>query len=371
MKEWNGDGTLPVLYSKTATGAINYWQCWVEGPCVCVRWGQVEGAAQEARFVCKPKNEGKANATTAHEQAVKEAKAKWRKQLKKKYSESIETAGETERFKPMLALDFEEHKHKLVYPVTLQPKFDGVRCISYFKDGRVILQSRGGDPYSVDHVSKALTGMLVNGAIFDGELYVHGLSLQSLNSLVRRPQEESLQITYCVYDVISRKSPDWNWTSRWHWLTELGGLRFAPPVYLSPSLVALNEAQVISAQKHFIEHGYEGAIVRTGDGTYREGYRSPHLLKVKSWKDDEFEIINWTVGKGKFESVPIFKCKTKEGKEFDVAPKGTNAERLEMLNNAPSLIGRLMKVKYFDYTDEGVPHYPVGLGIRDQSDLST
>src|SRR3972149_641697 len=117
---WNGDGPLPELYSRTATGAVNVWQCWVEGDEVCVGWGQMEGAFQYARFKCKPKNEGRSNATTAHEQAVKEAIAKWHKQVKKKYSEKLETAGEPKRIKPMRAAPFEHHKHKLVYPVPVK-----------------------------------------------------------------------------------------------------------------------------------------------------------------------------------------------------------------------------------------------------------
>src|SRR3989304_5553013 len=58
---WNGDGPLPELYSRTATGAVNVWQCWVEGDEVCVGGGQMEGAFQYARFKCKPKNEGGRN----------------------------------------------------------------------------------------------------------------------------------------------------------------------------------------------------------------------------------------------------------------------------------------------------------------------
>src|SRR3989304_5553014 len=88
-------------------------------------------------------------------------------------------AGETKRIKPMLAAPFEDHKHKLVYPVTVQPKFDGVRCLAFRKaDGTIMLQSRGGDPYELPHIQNEISPWLGNGWILDGELYIHGTSLQ-------------------------------------------------------------------------------------------------------------------------------------------------------------------------------------------------
>jgi DNA ligase-1 len=126
---------------------------------------------------------------------------------------------------------------------------------------------------------------------------------------------------------------------------------------------------VIEYQKKFVEAGYEGAIVRNGKGLYREGYRSPDLLKVKTFSDDEFTIVGWKTGKGKFECCPIFRCVTAEGKEFDVTPKGTAEERSEMLRQADEIVGQLMKVKYFAYSPDGIPLFPVGLSLRFPEDM--
>lgn len=358
---------LPILYSRTSKGAVNTWEVWTEGPDVCCRWGQKDGALQTSRFTCDPKNTGKKNATTAEEQAVKEAQALHTKQLKKKYNESLDSAGETKRIKPMLAQEFEKNKHKIKYPVTVQPKFDGVRCLAYRIDGKVVLQSRGGDFYDVKHISDILETRLGPDTVLDGELYIHGVSLQTINSYVRKPQADSVKLQYWVYDIVN----DSPWSDRkGQTLDYLSSDESVIVDVDSRSNVAENGSDVHCLQQAYMKQGFEGAIVRTSTGMYREGYRSPDLLKVKSWKDEEFVIYSFTAGKGKFESVPTFTClvdaskPATEDNTFDVTPKGTEDERKEMLDNGPGLIGKLMKVKFFAYSPYGKPLYPTGICIR-------
>lgn len=368
---------LPILYSRTAKGAVNTWECWTEGADVCCRWGQMGGTMQTSRFTCEPKNVGKKNATTAEEQAVKEAQALHVKQQKKKYNTSIESAGETVRVKPMLAKAYEDRKGKIKFPVTVQPKLDGVRCLAYRVDGKVVLQSRGGDFYDVEHIRSELENILGPDDMLDGELYIHHRSLQNINSLVKRPQSESRLLQYWVYDAPVEDKP---WNERNSLLNKILSRTQSFDIVdvdsCQFSKLVESEADVSKFHKDSIQDGFEGAIVRTMDGLYKFGARSSDLLKVKSWKDAEFTICGWERGKGKFEDVPTFKCLVNpdlpatEDNTFDVTPKGSREERLELLNQAPDLIGQLMKVKFFDYSPDGIPLYPVGLSIRDKSDLS-
>jgi DNA ligase-1 len=374
VDDWDGQGILPILYSKTATGAINTWTCWVIGPDVWVRWGQQDGAMQEARFTCLPKNVGRSNETSAHTQAVKEAIAKWKKQIKRKYHEVLENAGETERLKPMLAKDFEGHKHKLTYPVAVQPKFDGVRCLAYLKDGQVYLQSRGGDPWLLPHIQVEMRHGFDSSYydfVFDGELYYHGMSLQDITALARKPRPESTQLYYVIYDCFCERLGAADWKERWAWLdTWFTNWRHNfEKVVMSPTFNARSEEDVIRLHRDFVGQGYEGAIIRSYDGTYRLGVRSDALLKLKEWHDAEYRIVGWTMGKGKFELAPIFLCITDEGKEFEVVPKGTGQERYQMLQDAPQLVGQLLTVQYLDFTDDGAPKCARGIAIRDKSDL--
>ena len=375
-QEWDGVGESPWLYSKTASGAVNVWQCWAQGANVEVRWGQEGGALQYASYECHPKNAGRSNSTTAEEQAVKEAVAKFKKQLKKKYFTTREEALNELNLKPMLAKDFEDRRGTIKYDVDVQPKLDGVRCLAYKKDGKTVLQSRGGDPYDIPHVAAELEDAdLPEGIVLDGELYVHGVSLQALNSWVRRLQPLTYTVGYYVYDTFTLWDKDGVMQPRlepWEvrkvnlcaWFEDnKNGAHFVRQV---PTTKAVCEEVVRQTHDYYVRLGYEGAIIRLLHGTYRLGYRSSELLKLKSFQDAEFLIISYTVGKGKFANVPIFRCVTGEGKEFDVAPKGTDVQRAEMLAKADSLVGKQMTVRFFDWTDDRVPHFPVGIGIREE-----
>jgi len=368
--KWDGKDKLPTLYSCTATGAVNTWEVWLDsGGIVVVRWGQKGGALQTATFQCTGKNIGRSNETSAFEQARLEAISKWKKQLKKKYYERLEDANKP-HLRPMLAAKFVDHKSKVKFPVHVQPKFDGVRCLAYrlYVDEPVALYSRGGDPYDVEHIRLILDGFLEAGTMLDGEIYVHGMSLQQIISLVKRPQEESKQLNYHVYDCVNLELQGTeSWEERHRHLEEWFEVN-APPATIVEvsSFLANREAHVAMLHDDFVKDGYEGAIVRTFTGTYRIGYRSQDLLKVKSFDDAEYVIAGWTVGKGKFANVPIFKCKLKNGKTFDVAPRGTDEVRARLLKAADSMIGKPYTVRHFGFSDTGVPRFPVGIGIREK-----
>jgi DNA ligase-1 len=369
--EWDGSKPLPVLYARTATGATNVWRCWIEGAYVCVEWGQFDGALQQGRFACAPKNTGRANATTAHEQARLEAISKWKKQLKKKYSMTVEATKEM-NFAPMLAKSFEDRKDKITYPVYVQPKFDGVRCMAHRgEDGEVHLMSRGKDPYNVAHVKAALEPLLDDDTVLDGELYIHGMKLQNIVSLVKRPQGASKELLYCVYDVISLRNEQTQ-SERVNnldkWFGNASAMLMPKFIQKVQTMNAPNEADVRYYHDEYVKMGYEGAIIRLPEGIYRFGYRSSDLLKLKAFQDDEFEVIGVQPGKGKFANAPIFTCVTRDGKKFDVVPKGTEQERYEMLCRALKLSyhGKFLNVRFFAYTNDGAPQFPVGMYFREE-----
>jgi DNA ligase-1 len=371
VDSWDGTGTLPTLYAKTATGAIQVWICWVEGGDVCTQYGQKDGAMQDARFACTPKNVGRTNATDVRQQAIAEAISKWKKQCKKKgYYAQEEQAATTLRLAPMLAKKYGDIKGRIPWPVDGQPKLNGVRCLAYRTEegGPILLQSRGGDAYSVAHVSEALSKLLQPGITLDGELYAHGTSLQQILSLCRRPQPDSLLLTYNVYDMawlhgIERAAP---WTQRKYLLqTWLAKHTHAwGPICGVETFEVTDEESLKAHHARLVARGFEGVILRMPEGIYNFGKRSSDLLKYKLYQDAEFPIVGWTTGKGKFAGVPIFVCKAPNGKTFEAVMNGTMEERAQILANAANLIGQQLTVSYFELSDDNTPMQPTGIAIR-------
>jgi hypothetical protein len=376
---------FPTLYHKGSDGSTRQWRVWTDGAKICREHGIIGGQMQLSIEIAEPKNVGRANATTAEQQAVMEAQALWTHKVERKYRQDINDAQET-IFLPMLAKKYEPKKHnkKLQWPVDVQPKLDGVRCIAYWdEDGTVKLMSRQGKEYSVPaHINKQLALFLPKDAITDGELYIHGVPLQTLNKYIKKLRPETAKVEYHIYDV-----PQWNgvddqpWSERGKWLQELRQLlpfNAATKIHIVETGQAFDEPHVVQWQKSFILVGYEGAIIRNPTGVYKWGLqRSDDLLKVKTFQDAEFTVVGHEVetktgtdsdGDYSYNCV-VWVCETADGKRFNCRPKGSLQMRQEMLAQAAQYVGKKLTVRFFDLTEDGIPRFPVGVAFRLDEDL--
>jgi len=147
---------LPMLFARTNTGAVQTWIIEVEGNKYRTHYGQIDGAIQITEWtLCAGKNTGKKNATSAEDQAVKEAKSTWKKKKESGYFENINDIDGIGFTEPMLAKSYDDYKDELKYPVYSQPKLDGIRCVVK-KDG---MWSRNGKPIvSAPHIGY-MTGL--------------------------------------------------------------------------------------------------------------------------------------------------------------------------------------------------------------------
>jgi len=301
----------------------------------------------------------------------------WKHKLERKYSKTVD---ETEKviYLPMLAAKYRDRKRfldaKEDYPLDGQPKLNGVRCLAAWAKERVVLTSRGGKEYVLPHIVEELqNSTLARGDVLDGELYVHDLPIQQLNSWIKGSHKhpEHVNVEYHVYDYTNPKGGE---TMLWSLRRSLlDGFFVSNPglekIKKVERAVIESEEAVYAYHAKCLERGYEGSIMRHADGPYKFGYRSKHLLKVKSFLDEEFEIVGHTVGIGKFSECVIYRCKTKEGKPFTVVPKGTFEERKQWLKEAPGVVGQWLKVEFAEWTKEGKPFHGVGVCIRMPEDM--
>jgi DNA ligase-1 len=361
---------LPILYKQDKRDGIRSWQVWTEEDNILTSFGSLNGQEQIASKRAEPKNVGQKNATTGEQQAILEATSMWKKQKDKGYRTSIEEAREYILL-PMLANKFEDHKHKIKYPVNIQPKLDGVRCLAYWGTGGVELMSRKGKSYNVPHIKEQLEAILPTGRVFDGELYLHGTTLQQVNRLVKKLRPETIEIEYWIYDSFEFNREDTPWSIREEYLGE--ELQFVccetKNIRVVETCIVFSEKEVYETQKEFVATGFEGAIVRCLDAPYEVGHRSNFLLKVKSFQDAEFKVIGFKDGVGKDVGCVIWICELPNKETFGAKPKGTRQQKQKWYSEASLYLGKWLTVKYFDLSEDGIPTFPVGLDFRLEEDL--
>lgn len=373
--------TLPTLYKKTNTDAIQYWTIAAyEDPDHSTGWiieteyGQVGTTSPQRTLdsIFEGKNIGKKNETTPEQQAIAEATSKWQKQKKKGYVESIEAAQAKETdalieggIEPMLAHAFSKHGHKIKYPCFAQPKLDGIRCIAIIKDGKCTLWSRTRKKItSMPHIVSSLESIAPDlNMILDGELYSHTYknNFEHIVSLVRQeePDPRHTDVEYHVYDIVTDEPFDRR-------MAKLRHMPKRPYIFRVTTDLVEYEEDVMKLFDVYRNEGYEGVMLRNGDGLY-VNKRSYDLQKVKEFDEEEFMIIGAEEGRGKLSGhVGAFICQTKEGKEF-LAKMAGDTERLkEYFENPDLYMGKLLTVQYQGLTGkEGVPRFPVGKIIRD------
>lgn len=366
---------LPKLYKKTSTGAIQFWEIEATSNQIITTYGQLDTASpqQTTDLISSGKNIGRSNETTIEHQTELEAKAKWEKQLKKGYAQTLDdaTSGKVDQIieggvPPMLAHKFSEQGHKIQYPAYTQPKLDGIRCVAIINNGKCTLWTRTRKLItSVPHIEKELEKMFSEeDIILDGELYNHSFktNFEKIVSIVRQeiPMEGHQVVQYHIYDLVDNNL---TFDQRYKKLLEN---TYNRTIVLVETQLVSNEPELIDMFDLFKNLGYEGSMVRNKDGKY-VNKRSYDLQKIKDFIDGEFQIVGVEEGRGKLQGhVASFVCQMDDGKQFKAKMKG-DTERLKDYFNDHSLwLNKKLTVKYQGLTGKnGVPRFPVGIVIRD------
>lgn len=361
------------LYGKSSSGSIKVWSISVfenkDDTCsINIAHGKLNGNLQlDTRVISSGKNIGKANETTVLEQALFEANSLWKKKIDQGYFENesdITDYSEAERWLPMLAKTWEDSASSVILPGYTQVKLDGVRCLSEKVNGKVTMWSRQGKEIAVPTlVREELEKALSDGESTDGELYVHGWSFQRIISAVKKRSKDTDLLEYHIYDLPSKSKKSFK-----ERFVDANRSNFSGRLKIVPTFEVKSFDNIFEKEVEALEDGYEGLMFRNAEGIYKFKHRSSDLLKIKRFTDSEFEIIGSKDGTGREEGLIIFRCKNEAGKEFDVRPAGSMEERAKMWQKKDSFVGKLLKVKYQEFTDDGLPRFPVGLHIREEWD---
>lgn len=366
---------LGPLYKKDSKGKIRVYSVEVDGGKYRMITGLEDGAKVTSKWTLTlPKNLGKANATSAEDQALKEATAKYNKKLKAHYFDTKEGALHEESFfKVMLATEDEKVDMDALwekYPYLIaDPKLDGMRLFS--KPGKY--HSRTGKPVItaqwIQEDLEPLFKIFPNIAL-DGELYNHSLhdNFEGMMKLARRThiseeQEKAIKadLHYYVYDMFNFDVIDMNAIERKEWLAKT--LTIGPRVKLVPYTKVHNAQELEIANKFYLDQGYEGTILRVPTSPY-ENKRSKNLIKVKKFITKEFPIIDILTGKGNKGDIAGRVIVDVNGKSVGCSIRGSWDRCKFLLEKKDDLIGVDATIRFFEWTEDGSLRFPVCIDIE-------
>lgn len=362
--------TLPTLYARTNTGAVQQWTIEAHNNSYRTTFGQVDGKLQTTNWTeCYETNTGRSNQRTPEQQALFEAKALWKKKKDSGYFESIEEIDKPTFVEPMLAKNYEDYKESLSLPVFSQPKLDGIRCIVN-KEG--MFTRNGKRIESCPHIFNDLQKFFVNQPtlVFDGELYNHDLKhdFNKITSLVKKTKptiediKESLQLVqYWIYDIVDANKL---FGERIKWIVSNIQGSHELSLIAVPTAFPSNQQQVDRFYEDYTKHGFEGQMIRLD--TKYENKRSKNLLKRKEFQDGEYTILDVIEGEGnKANMAGAMVFQNELGISFNSNIKGSRDFLKEVWKNKNQLIGEQATVKYFNLTpDNKVPRFPYVVAIR-------
>jgi DNA ligase-1 len=388
---------FPILYGLDRHGKMKMWKAVVYShhdhtASSIIEFGYLNGEHQFAnRVYTEGKNIGKKNETTPLQQCIAETNRKWMdKREKESYHEDNKvedkkdnkenTEKKDEAIFPMLAHTYEPHtqkkkKNDIIFPCLVQPKLDGLRCVTYkSKNGNNILfQSRTGSYFeTMSHIAESLSPLFQKypDLILDGELYTTEIPFEELAGLIKKRKLTSddhqrlKKVYYHVYDIIPLEDTPFSERD-----SVIGKLLNSKNSYTYVEKVKTMECLSIEDFKilfsEFVADGYEGIMLRNGNGMYQQGHRSHDLQKYKEFLEEEFTITGFREGDGRDKETVIWICVTEEGREFSVRPKGNIEYRKDLFSNGREYIGKKLTVIFQEKSQMGVPRFPVGKSIRE------
>lgn len=390
MKEINSTKSIThmnkTIYKLDSKGKLRFLTIQTEGSEIIQTSGLIDSPNPvENRSQCVAKNTGRANATTAEEQALSEAQSKLKKKLEEGYYETQDEAQGGTLILPMLAKDFKKEERKVQYPCFVQPKLDGMRCL---KDGLSMVSRKNKPIDTMDHIVPELNQI---DDIFDGELYAHGESFQKNMELIKKYRPgESESVKYHVYDLVLS---GFNFRERYEILKNYIEENQPQHIELVPTFEVDSKEELLEYHKKFLEEGYEGTMVRHSEEGYAANKRSSSLLKFKDFQDISCTIVGvepsekrpdqgsficqlpekkWCLksGTGKFTRISDTEFEVEGGEvvfdypTFGCGMRFSHEERKDVINNPQNYIGQTAEIRFFEYTDEGLPRFPVCVGLR-------
>lgn len=354
------------LYRRHSAGNIGTWQCGIVGE--YLRYGHSVSGDLAGTVWFNDRIELNNSGRSFIQQAQLEMDSRVRRMRQRGYKDTREeaaVAGGTNQFGyalPMLAHPITRVKPAITSKMWSQPKFNGHRALTTF-DERHQMYSRKGTTISgvgsVDHIMGTIQQIVPPDIALDGELYVHGVPLQTIGSWIKRKQADSLRLEYIIYDVVMAEQ----YETRFEVLCDIGRLLARANDHINVAYTweidCIEDA--FRDFRHWRNKGYEGSMLRLNGRAYQPGIRSSAILKIKEREDGEFPIVGVTKTKVGANVVLL----APNGRTFETPAPGTHEEKAKYLTDESIWRGKKMTCEWAEWTTDGFPFHCVAMQIRE------
>ena len=247
-------------------------------------------------------------------------------------------------------------------------KLDGVRCLAVTDEmGKCTLYSRMGKEFTtLNKIKYAIEATGIINYVFDGEICLldkdGNEDFQSVMKELRRKDHQIENPTFMIFDMIHKtefdkgKSTD-ILSERLHTLrTWLG------PRYDTKETLRYLDQAVITDERHFdiwaqmaTDNNWEGFMLRKDIGY--EGKRSKNLLKVKTFHDAEYTVVDADFGPmavvrdGKEKQETMLAQVYIEHKGYKVKVGSGFSQEQRIKYKMEDIIGKTITVQYFEETN--------------------
>lgn len=228
----------------------------------------------------------------------------------------------------------------------MSEKLDGVRA---YWNGKELLTKNGNRIYTPKNFTKNFPNFEL-----DGELWTKREDFENIQNIVldKNPSKNWNEIKYYIFEVPNQKG---NFIQRLkiikNWLKKHPNKN----IQIIEQVKCRDEKTLNIFLNQIIKLKGEGVIIKNPSLNYFSN-RSDNILKIKTFYDDEGEVIEINYKNSKFKSL---KLKLKNGVEFNLGNGFSKEQRL----NHPK-IGDIVTFKYYDLTKKGKPKFASFLRVR-------
>jgi ATP-dependent DNA ligase len=198
------------------------------------------------------------------------------------------------RFSPALAKELEWHEENgkirlddtLKFPLRVEPKWDGFRCIAVKKDGDVKLYARSGKQFEdCPRIAAWLKEYLQDGYVLDGELMSSNWNDTASIAMSKKNKKDDTDMRYHVFDCLmfddwTSKQNDEPYVDRIEVMEALVGYQRDTPVISAQGIIALNEDEVLAYYEEQLKLGFEGVMLKDLNAPY-SFKRDNSIMKLK------------------------------------------------------------------------------------------